>query len=359
MIDAEPSLQAAEAITGSAMITYLARKGWRQRPSRIGGILIVSKELQASDHPVEFIVPIEQGIDDDRRRLADALRTLAVLEGRSEAQIAEEIQAETPSGGQQISGGPHRAEARVRASKAQTAGPAIERARKLLGGHVVFRALDERERLDLAAQSEIRSFAADEPIFHIGEAGDSMMGVVKGTARISLPTPKGREMILADLPAGEFFGEIAMLDGKPHSANATALTNCELLVVERRNVLSVLERRPKAWLNLMQLLCAQIRRADERMVEIAFFDLPARLARVLLRYPAQGSAPPRVSLSQRELAEMSGSTRENVNRCLRDWQRQGILELKDRWTVIRKPEILRELAEYNRPRTFHALAEYS
>ena len=220
-----------------------------------------------------------------------------------------------------------------------------ERARKVLERCALFRALGERERIDLAAHAQPRTFAANQPIFHLGEPGYSMMGVVVGTVRIWLPTPKGRDIILADLVAGELFGEIALLDGKARSANATALTNCELLVLERRDVLPFLERNPTACLNLMQMLCARVRRTDERMAEIAFFDLPARLARVLLRYPAVGRGPPKLSLSQRELAEMSGSTRENVNRCLRDWQRQGILDLKNRWTIVLKPEALHALEQ--------------
>jgi len=220
-----------------------------------------------------------------------------------------------------------------------------ERARKVLERCALFRALGERERIDLAAHAQPRTFAANQPIFHLGEPGYSMMGVVVGAVRIWLPTPKGRDIILADLSAGELFGEIALLDGKARSANATALTNCELLVLERRDVLPFLERSPTACLNLMQMLCARVRRSDERMAEIAFFDLPARLARVLLRYPAQGRAPSKLSLSQRELAEMSGSTRENVNRCLRDWQRQGILDLKNRWTIVLRPEALQALEE--------------
>jgi CRP-like cAMP-binding protein len=134
-----------------------------------------------------------------------------------------------------------------------------------------------------------------------------------------------------------------MLDGKPRSANATALTKCELLVLERRDVLPVLEKYPAACLKMMEILCARIRRSDERMSDIAFFDLPARLAKTLLHYPAQGHGPAKLSLSQRELAEMAGGTRENVNRCMRDWQRRGILELRDRWTIILKPDVLRGL----------------
>lgn len=220
-----------------------------------------------------------------------------------------------------------------------------ERNRKLLEQCALFSALDEEARRELAACAQPRSFAVNEPICHVGEPGHSMMAIVVGTVRISLPTLKGREIILADLSAGELFGEIALLDGKPRSANATALTKCELLVLERRDVLPFLERNPTACLKLMQILCARIRRSDERTADIAFYDLPTRLAKTLLHYPAQGALPAKISLSQREMAEMSGATRENVNRCLRDWQRRGILQLKDRWTIILKPEVLHALVE--------------
>jgi CRP-like cAMP-binding protein len=220
-----------------------------------------------------------------------------------------------------------------------------ERARKLLDKCVLFKALDEQQRRDLAALARSRTFAPNEPIFDVGEPGFSMMGVMVGTVRISLPAWKDKHLILADLPAGEFFGEMALLDGKPRSASAAALTKCELLVFERRDFLTFLERSPSVCLNIMQLLCGRIRSTDERMSEIAFFDLPARLARALLRYPAQGRGPPKLSLSQQELAEMVGATRENVNRCMREWQRRGILELKDRWTIILKPEVLHLIEE--------------
>jgi CRP/FNR family transcriptional regulator, cyclic AMP receptor protein len=220
-----------------------------------------------------------------------------------------------------------------------------DEASSLLGKCLFFRALEAPERNELAAHAKARSFTANEPICHVGDPGSSMMGVLVGTVRIWLPSPKGRDVILTDLGAGELFGEIALLDGKPRSANATALTRCELLILERRDVLPFLERSPAACLKLMQLLCARIRRSDERMAEIAFFDLPARLARVLMRAAPQGRALPKLSLSQREMAEMSGATRENVNRCLREWQRHGIVEMKDRWTVILKPEALQALEQ--------------
>jgi len=220
-----------------------------------------------------------------------------------------------------------------------------EHGRKLLEKCPLFGAMHEQGRRELVLHARPRSFVAGEPICHVGEPGQSMMAVVVGTVRISLPTTKGREIILADLPAGELFGEIAMLDGKPRSANATALTRCELLVLERRDVLPFLERSPAACLKLMEMLCARIRRSDERMSDIAFFDLPTRIAKTLLLFPARGPGPAKLSLSQSELADMCGGTRENVNRCLREWQRRGIVELRNRFTIIHKPEVLRELVK--------------
>ncbi len=100
---------------------------------------------------------------------------------------------------------------------------ASDRGRKLLEKSTLFGTLDEKARREIAAYAKPRSYAAGEPICRLDDHGDSMMAVVVGTVRISLPAVKGREIILADLQSGELFGEIALLDGKPRSANATAL----------------------------------------------------------------------------------------------------------------------------------------
>jgi CRP/FNR family transcriptional regulator, cyclic AMP receptor protein len=220
-----------------------------------------------------------------------------------------------------------------------------DRGRKLLEKCTLFSSLEEKARRDVVAYAVPRSFTAGESICRLGDRGDSMMAVVVGAVRISRPTSRGKEIILADLRSGELFGEIALLDGKPRSANVVALTNCELMILERRNVIPFLERNPAACMKLMEILCARIRRSDERMSDIAFFNLPVRLAKILLNYQPDVRVGAKLSLSQSELAEMAGATREKVNRCLRDWQRQGIIELKNRWTIIRKPEALHALVE--------------
>lgn len=206
---------------------------------------------------------------------------------------------------------------------------------KFLGKCLLFRALDDRARQELASRLRHRQFKSREPIFHVGAPGQSMMVILKGTVRVSLPGPSGKTVILADLSQGDIVGEVALLDGKGRSADATALTNCLVAALERRDVLPFLEKRPDVCLKLLELMCARLRKSDERMSEIAFFELPARLAKVLLeRIGEAGGGTPRLSLSQSELAGMINASRENVNRCLRDWQRRGLVSLDERWISV-------------------------
>jgi hypothetical protein len=92
MIDAAPSLKAAEGISGPELAAYLVANGWSVRPSRVDGISIFTMHVHGSDQPVEFILPVKPGFDDERRRIADALRVISAIEGRREANIADDIQ---------------------------------------------------------------------------------------------------------------------------------------------------------------------------------------------------------------------------------------------------------------------------
>lgn len=219
----------------------------------------------------------------------------------------------------------------------------------LLQKCALFRALDGDARSRLAARAHRRRYASGDTIFTMGAPGDSLMAIALGIVRIKFSSPAGKEIVLADLSAGDVFGEVALLDGKERSADAVALTNCELLVLDRREVISFLEHNPHVCLRVMEMLCATLRRADERMADIAFLELPVRLAKILLRrsghWPSGAGRTSKLSLSQAELASMVGGRRETVNRCLRDWERQGIIDLKDRWIIILDPLKLSAIAE--------------
>lgn len=220
---------------------------------------------------------------------------------------------------------------------------------RLLGKCLVFRVLDEPARAELVTRVHRQNYKAGELIFSLGAPGQSMMVILQGAVRVSLPAPKGGKFILADLGIGDVLGEVTLLDGKGRSAQATAITNCSLAVLERRDVLPFLNRRPEVCLKLLELMCARLRKTDERMSEIAFFDLPSRLAKVLLEKIEEvgNHSNPRLSLSQSELAAMINGTRENVNRCLGDWQRRGIIEIQDRWISLMQPEALQALIDHS------------
>jgi CRP/FNR family cyclic AMP-dependent transcriptional regulator len=226
-----------------------------------------------------------------------------------------------------------------------------EEARRLLAACTLFRDLSPDERKSLVARARVRTFSVGDNVFLMGSTGDSMMAVLKGNVRISYPSPEGKEILLATMQPGDYFGEIALLDGKARSADATAMTACSLAVLERRDVLDFFERHPHAWLGLVQVLCGRLRATTEQTAEVALLDLPGRLAKTLLRLagldqegPPPGPAVP-IGLSQRELGNIVGATRESVNKCLREWQRNGLIKTENNLIAVKNRGALKKLAE--------------
>ena len=182
----------------------------------------------------------------------------------------------------------------------------------------------------LITRARIRHYAAGQSIFTMGSPGDSMMLVLAGSVRISVPSIEGSELLLAIVYPGEFFGGIAVLDGKERTADAQALTDCELAIWDRADVLDFLGRHPNALSTLVEVL--HLRQTDQRIAEVALMHLPARLAKALLRISQLDSATDqsmsKIHLSQQEIANMIGAARESVNKYLREWQRSGILRIE-------------------------------
>jgi CRP/FNR family cyclic AMP-dependent transcriptional regulator len=223
-------------------------------------------------------------------------------------------------------------------------------ARRVLGECALFRDLEPDERNILFARVRVRSYAAGETIFLMGSAGDSLMAVLSGSVRISMPSPDGKEIVLAIIQPREVFGEIALLDGKERTADAKAIGACSLAILERRDVLSFLKDHPKGWPKLVDVLCARLRNTDQHIAEIALLELPTRLAKTLLRFAseeAQTAAPAalQVHLSQRELGNICGASRESINKCLGGWQRRGIIQIEDGVILVMNRTALEELAK--------------
>ena len=223
--------------------------------------------------------------------------------------------------------------------------------RDALGRCGLFRQLSDNERDALFTRARTHEYAANENIFLMGSPGDDMVAVVSGTIRISAPSPDGKEIVLAVLGPGEICGEIALLDGKERTADANAATDCSVVVLERRDVLAFLAKHPDAWAKLIDVLCGRMRSVDHQMADFAMASLPARLAKALLRLAvsenpaAGGRAGECIHLTQRELGNVIGATRESVNKHLRAWQRKGWVRIADRLVVITDRAGLEVLSE--------------
>jgi CRP/FNR family transcriptional regulator, cyclic AMP receptor protein len=214
----------------------------------------------------------------------------------------------------------------------------------------LFGGLRPDERAEVVALARVRTFNAGETIFAIGSPGDQMMALLSGTIRISVPSSGGKELLLAMIQPGEVFGELAVLDGKERSADAVAETACTVAILDRRNILSFFERNPSAWPSLVKVLCQRLRHTNQVFAEVALLELPVRLAKAMLRvlhWEADSAAaePAKIRFSQRELANMLGGSRESVNKCLRNWQRTGVVRIAGGSIIISDRRALENIAD--------------
>jgi CRP-like cAMP-binding protein len=213
----------------------------------------------------------------------------------------------------------------------------------------LFAQLGDSDSDALLAHATVARYGEGSQIFAKGDPGNSMMAVLRGRIIISSPSLDGRQVVLTVFRDGDVFGEIALLDGKERTADATAMTDCELLVVPRRSLLALLERRPDLCVCLMVVLCERLRRTNEQVEDLAFLDLEARIAKVLIRLSEENgdgstaATPAGVKISQRALGELVGGSRESVNKHLQDWKRSGIIAVEKGAIVIRDLEALAEL----------------
>ncbi|MET4698654.1 CRP/FNR family cyclic AMP-dependent transcriptional regulator [Constrictibacter sp. MBR-5] len=210
--------------------------------------------------------------------------------------------------------------------------------RKVFASHELFSRFSPAEIERLVSFSHARAYGAGEVIFEKGSPGQGLMAVLSGRVRISSPSPEGREIVLNIIHPGQIFGEIALLDGKERTADATAMEACELLILERRDFVPFLEKHPDICLRLIAVLCERLRRTTEQVEDVLFLDLQARLAKTLLHLvdahgrPVSNGVALGAKLSQRDLANMIGASRESVNRQLSLWEEEGLIS-RDRGAI--------------------------
>ncbi|MGQ0548143.1 MAG: Crp/Fnr family transcriptional regulator [Armatimonadota bacterium] len=212
----------------------------------------------------------------------------------------------------------------------------------------LFKDVSDDVLIGLAPQLRRRAYRKGTMIFHKDQAGDALYIIESGRVRIFLPAEGGDELTIDLLASGDVFGDMALLDDRPRSASADALEDTVTYTLGRDEFQRYLAETPRLASALLQLLSVRQRDLIEYTETLAFLDVHARIAKVLLdlanRYGtkiAEGIEID-IDLTQADLARMVGATRERVNRALASFRAQGVLELRGKKIVILDAERLRK-----------------
>ncbi|MFZ5791906.1 MAG: Crp/Fnr family transcriptional regulator [Pseudomonadota bacterium] len=202
---------------------------------------------------------------------------------------------------------------------------------KLLARSFLFRGLARDVLARIGEISTLKRIAAKDTLFWEGDEADALYGVIEGMVRIWLHGPDGKELTLSLMEPGDFFGEIALLDGLRRTASASAFSDSELIVVPRRDFLALLETEPRLSLHIVELLCERLRSSTDRIRDATFLDLGTRLCKTLRALAIghgrdePGGTVIEAKLSQSMLAQFLGASREAVNKQLKLLERDGVI----------------------------------
>ena len=216
----------------------------------------------------------------------------------------------------------------------------------------IFENLSPEQLRPLGEKMRPRKYQRGEVVFHQDDPGDRMHIIVQGRVRISLESDDGREKDVALLLPGECFGEMSLLDGSNRSAKATAVEEIETLVLMRDDFLEFISEHPEVATHTTAVLTNRLRNANKMMGDLAFLDVPTRVAKQLVELAVKqlGGEPPSgdidISIGQDELARLVGSSRETVSRALTGYRRMGLLTTFHRRISITDFHGLERMASY-------------
>jgi CRP-like cAMP-binding protein len=219
--------------------------------------------------------------------------------------------------------------------------------RELLQNNYLFSKLSAKHIDRLVACVVGKSVPRATSIFVKGDPGSSLFAICRGTVKISVPSVDGHDAVFNVMGKGDIFGEIALLDGRPRTADAIAVTDCELFIIERRDFLPLLREEPDIALKLIEILCDRVRRTTEQAENLMFLHLPGRLAKALLRLSDgdRRACERKVAVTQKDLGYMIGMSRESTNRQLRIWEEQEWVRLERNAIFILQANALERIAQ--------------
>ncbi|MGX5356939.1 Crp/Fnr family transcriptional regulator [Kocuria sp. KH4] len=204
----------------------------------------------------------------------------------------------------------------------------------------LFASLDDQAFAALTEELTEVDLSRGSTLFHEGDPGDQLYFIVSGKIKLGRTAADGRESLVAIMGPGELFGEMALFDPSPRSTSATAVSETRLAGLKHDNLKKVIERSPDVSAQLLQALARRLRRTNESLADLVFSDVPGRVAKALLdladRFgrPATDGILVAHELTQEELAQLVGASRETVNKALAEFVQRGWIRLEARAVVI-------------------------
>ncbi|WP_331273148.1 Crp/Fnr family transcriptional regulator [Motilibacter deserti] len=204
----------------------------------------------------------------------------------------------------------------------------------------LFAALDDEAARELRATMEEQHLSRGDILFAEGDEGSTLFVVTEGKIKLGRTAPDGRENLLGVLGPGEMFGELSVFDPGPRTATATAVTETTLIGLGHEDLDKWIRGRPEVAYTMLQSLARRLRRTNEFLADLVFSDVPGRVAKALLdlarRFGVQGDEGVHVThdLTQEELAQLVGASRETVNKALADFQQRGWIRHEARAVVL-------------------------
>jgi CRP/FNR family transcriptional regulator, cyclic AMP receptor protein len=209
----------------------------------------------------------------------------------------------------------------------------------------VFADCDDAVLRKLAATCRLRHLPKGSMVFFQGDPGEALYLVLSGSISIILTSPDGRELVINEVRPGDFFGEISIITKQPHSASAITREKSELIMIPAVPFLELLDCQPLAVRRLLESTAQRLYASSSRESALAFLDAAGRIVRILLQLDQENAEKGYMILSQEELAQRTGLTRQTVAKILGRWRRAGwLLTGRGRIMLMNRPA-LQQVAE--------------
>jgi CRP/FNR family cyclic AMP-dependent transcriptional regulator len=226
----------------------------------------------------------------------------------------------------------------------------IDHDANLLAESELFGELPAQDRQRIILLCSRKRVTARQVVFHQGEPGREMYIVVSGKLKVSVTSEEGKELSFFILDKNDIFGELALLDGERRSATVTAIGSCELLVLHHSDFQCLLKENATIGLKMLSILAGRVRATTALYESSVFVEIPGRLAARLLELAdehgkeVEGGRLIDLKLSQYELGTLINASRESVNKQLKAWEGQAIIELRQGKILLADTEVLEALA---------------